>query len=426
MIQTLVSLAKSAGMDLSPAEPRGIHERPSTAWDVVFDAFAGQPTHTGVSVSPEGSMRVSAVFACTRIIANGVAALPLILYRRGRDGSRTRATNHPVYRLLHDQANPDMTAFRFKRLMTTWVLLWGNAYALLDVEPSNGRVRSLTPWHPARVRVRRGVAGNGQERLWYTFLDDRASPTRVDVPADLVLHLRGPEVSPDGMGLSVIGQARQSLGLALAAEEYGARLFGSGASLSGVLEYPGRLSPEARQRLEESFARKYSGLANAHRVAVLEEGLKFTPTAMRPEDAQFIESRKFQTIEIARWFGVPPHMLGELDKASYASIEQQSLDFLTHTLGPWLALWETEVNSTLLSESEAKTLYAEFLVESLLRVDVKSRYEAYAKGRQWGFLSVNEIRARENLNPIAGGDQYLMPVNMTPVAQSKEQDDGSA
>lgn len=376
----------------------------STAW--LQEALLGPSSASGVSVSPEGSLRYTAVLACARVLAEGVASLPCILYERfdvgGQDAKR-RARSHQVYRLLHDAPNPVMTALEFFEVGMAHALLWGNFYAEIEWSP-RGQVLGL--WPLPAWRVTPGWSRQGKS--YRLQIDGQADTVLSDYQ---VLHVPG--FGYDGVsGRSMISLAREAIGLGLAAERYGGSVFGNGVVPGGVLEHPGQLSDEAYRRLQESWSGRHQGLANAQRLAILEEGMKYDKVGIPPEDAQFLETRRFQRSEIAGIFRVPLHMIGDLERATFSNIEQQSTEFLTNSLAPWLRRWEQRVARSLLVGRERERFYAEFLVDALLRGDTATRYAAYATGRQWGWLSVNDIRARENMNPVDGGDEYLVPLNM--------------
>lgn len=362
---------------------------------------------SGVEVTVDRSLQSTAVFACVRILAETVASLPLILYRR-LDKGKKRAIGHPLYPLLHDLPNPEMTAVELRETLMGHLALRGNAFAEIEYD-NGGRVRGLWPLSPNKTRVKRV---NGQ----LVYLVTMPVGGEVGLPAERVMHLKG--LGGDGiMGYSPIRLAREAIGLALATEEFGARFFGNGARPGVVLEHPGKLSPEAQDNLRKSWEMRHQGLEKSHRVAILEEGMKIETVGVSPEEAQFLETRKFQAVDIARLFHIPPHMIGELDRATFSNIEQQSLEFVIYTLRPWLVHWEQGINRALLTASERSVYFAEHLVDGLLRGDVQSRYQAYATGRQNGWLSANDIRELENMNPVDGGDVYLIPLNMVPADQ---------
>lgn len=400
--RALARLAQWRGFHVSQTPPGWVGK--SVGWD----------TATGVDVSPDKSLQVSAVFACVRILAETVASLPLLVYRRlGNDG-KTRAPDHYLYSLLHDAPNPEMTSFQFRETMMGHLCTWGNAYAEIEFDQA-GRIIALWPLRPDRIMVKRE---NGRLQYHYRLTKPDAQG-RMEAILDMtqVFHLRG--LGSNGIiGYSPIQLHRQAVGLALAAEEFGARFFGNDARPGVILQHPGKLSDEAHRRLRESWESRHGGLDKSHRVAILEEGLSVKEIGLPPGDAQFLETRRFQISEIARIFRIPPHMVGDLERATFSNIEQQSLEFVIYTLWPWLVRWEQEIKRSLLTPAESSMYFVEFLVEGLLRGDVESRYRAYATARQWGWLSANDIRRLENMNPIEGGDVYLVPLNMIPAGQA--------
>lgn len=357
----------------------------------------------GALVTPESAMRISAVWACVRVISQSVAVLPLILYRLAQSG-RVKATDHALFNLLAIRPNGWQTAYDFRLMMQGHLSLRGNAYARIVPAP-DGTIAELWPLHPDRVRVFR----LDNNRLRYQVRNPGTNVTENFVQEE-ILHIRG--LSTDGiLGLSPIAIARESIGGALGTQDYANRLFANDARPGGVLTVPGKLSEPAARRLKEDWQNKFSG-PNIHRTAVLEEGTTWKETGMTPEDAQFLETRKFQVVDICRVFGVPPHKVGELDRATHSNIEHQGIEFVTDTLMPWLVAWEQAISRDLMTEPERAALHAEFQVDALLRGDTPSRYTAYATGRQWGWLSVNDIRAKEGMDPVEGGEVYLRPLNM--------------
>ena len=391
--------------------------RMSSLEQVLLSSQGGANTATGKPVTALGSLRNTAVFACVRVLAESVASLPLILYQRQERGKR-RATEQRLYNLLHDLPNSEMTTMELRETLMGHLALWGNAYSEIQRDGA-GRVVGLWPLRPDRVDIRRG----SDKRLYYqVFFGDELDPKAeaVTLMDYQVMHIRG--IGYDGVkGLSPIGLAREAVGLALATEEFGARFFGNGAKPGGILEHPGALSDKAQERLRASWAGIHQGLSQAHRLAILEEGMKYHEIGIPPEDAQFLETRQFQVKEIARLFRVPPHMIGDLDKSSFSNIEHQGLEFVIHTLRPWLVRWEQAIYRDLLTPVERKTFFAEHLVNALLRGDIETRFNAYAQGRQNGWLSANDIRELENLNPVDGGDIYLQPLNMVPAGEGQGQ-----
>ena len=360
-------------------------------------------------------MQMTAVYACVRILSEAIAGLPLHLYRYKPDGGKEKAINHPLYLLLHDEPNPEMSSFVFRETLMTHLLLWGNAYAQI-IRNGKGEILALYPLMANRMTVNRDSKG----RLYYEYrrsfdeAGDRSGETVVLMPED-VLHIPG--LGFDGLvGYSPIAMARNAIGLAIATEEYGSKFFANGAAPSGVLEHPSVIKDP--QKVRDAWMSQFGGSANSGKIAVLEEGMKYTPIAIAPEQAQFLETRKFQINEIARIFRVPPHMLADLEKSSFSNIEQQSLEFVKYTLDPWVIRWEQSIQRTLLTPAEKKDYFVKFNVEGLLRGDYQSRMSGYATARQNGWMSANDIRELENLDRIPaeeGGDLYLINGSMLPL-----------
>ncbi len=392
-----------------------------------FSFFLGGSS-SGKSVNERSAMQMTAVYSCVRILAEAVAGLPLHLYRYTDKGGKEKAVDHSLYRLLHDEPNPEMSSFVFRETLMTHLLLWGNAYAQI-IRNGKGEVIGLYPLMPNKMTVDRDEAG----RLYYTYnRSNEDAPTMkgstvVLKPTD-VLHIPG--LGFDGLvGYSPIAMAKNAIGMAIACEEYGAKFFANGASPGGVLEHPGTIKDPARVR--DSWNSVYQGSGNSHRIAVLEEGMKYTPIGISPEQAQFLETRKFQINEIARIFRVPPHMVGDLEKSSFSNIEQQSLEFVQYTLRPWLVRWEQGITRSLFSEDEKPSLFVKFNVDGLLRGDYASRMTGYATARQNGWISANDIRELEDMDPIPaeeGGDLLLVNGNMLPLKDrlEKPKEDGNA
>ena len=370
---------------------------------------------SGKTVTERSAMQMTAVYSCVRILAEAVAGLPLHLYRYTKDGGKEKAINHPLYLLLHDEPNPEMSSFVFRETLMTHLLLWGNAYAQI-IRNGKNEVIALYPLMPNKMSVDRDE--NGQ--LYYTYYrgPDEAIKNKefaVTLQTTDVLHIPG--LGFDGLvGYSPIAMAKNAIGMAIACEEYGAKFFANGAAPGGVLEHPGTIKDP--QRVRESWQSTFGGSGNANKIAVLEEGMKYTPIGISPEQAQFLETRKFQINEIARIFRVPPHMVGDLEKSSFSNIEQQSLEFVKYTLDPWVIRWEQSIMRALLSADEKSEYFVKFNLEGLLRGDYQSRMNGYAIGRQNGWMSANDIRELENLDRIPaeeGGDLYLINGNMLPL-----------
>ena len=360
-------------------------------------------------------MQMTAVYSCVRILAEAVAGLPLHLYRYNEAGGKEKAIDHPLYHLLHDEPNPEMSSFVFRETLMTHLLLWGNAYAQI-IRNGKGEVISLYPLMPNKMTVDRDQGG----KLYYSYQRSneeaiQSKDSNVILKPSDVLHIPG--LGFDGLvGYSPIAMAKNAIGMAIACEEYGAKFFSNGASPGGVLEHPGTIKDP--QRIRDSWQSTFGGSGNANKIAVLEEGMKFTPIGIAPEQAQFLQTRKFQIDEIARIFRVPPHMVGDLDRSSFSNIEQQSLEFVKYTLDPWVVRWEQSIARALLTPEEKKKYFAKFNLDGLLRGDYQSRMQGYAIGRQNGWMSANDIRELENLDLIPdeeGGNLYLINGNMLPL-----------
>ena len=379
--------------------------------------YMGSST-AGKNVTERSAMQMTAVYSCVRVLSEAVAGLPLHVYKYRSDGGKEKAFTHPLYRLLHDEPNPEMTSFVFRETLMTHLLLWGNAYAQI-IRNGKGEVIALYPLMPNRMTVDRDSSG----RLYYKYYrgsDEAIRSKEYEVvlsPYD-VLHIPG--LGFDGLvGYSPIAMAKNAIGLAIATEEFGAKFFANGAAPSGVLEHPGTIKDPSKVR--EAWQSQFGGSSNSGKVAVLEEGMKYTPISISPEQAQFLETRKFQINEIARIFRVPPHMVGDLEKSSFSNIEQQSLEFVKYTLEPWLVRWEQSMMRSLLTTSEKQDYFIKFNVDGLLRGDYASRMSGYATARQNGWMSANDIRELENMDRIPaeeGGDLYLINGNMLPLGNA--------
>ena len=378
------------------------------------DAVSAAPTFSfgssmsGKSVTPSSAIQVSAVYACVRVIAETIASLPLHVYESTDAGSR-KANEHTLYRLLHDEPNNEMTSFIWREVMLSHLLLYGNSYCQI-LRSGRSRIVGLYPLLPDHMSVDRDSKG----KLTYTYTTSEGRMEQLN-PED-VLHIPG--LGFDGvMGYSPIALEKAAIGLGIAAEEYGSKFFQNGARPSGILTHPNTVKDPAS--LRASWNAAYGGSGNASRVAVLEEGMTFVPLSMPNNEAQFLETRKFQVTEICRIFRVPPHMIGDLERATFSNIESQNISFAVHTIRPWLVRIEQAINKTLIPENEKGRYYAQFNIDGLMRGDYKSRMEGYAIARQNGWMSANDIRALENLNPISaeeGGNAFLVNGNMIPIS----------
>lgn len=377
-----------------------------------FSLLFGRTT-SGKTVNERTALQTTAVYACVRILSETIASLPLHVYQY-TEGGKAKDTEHVLYTLLHDEPNPDMTSFVFRETLMSHLLIWGNAYAQI-LRDRSGQVIGLYPLLPDQMSVHRSEKG----KLYYVYNRYEEDNPNFQEKGSIVLSqeevLHIPGLGFDGLiGYSPIALAKNAVGMTLACEEYGASFFGNGANPGGVLEHPGILKDPGKVR--DSWNAVYQGTRNAHKVAVLEEGMSYKQIGIPPEEAQFLETRKFQINEIARLFRIPPHMVGDLEKSSFSNIEQQSLEFVKYTLDPWVVRFEQAFKKSLLLPEEKKTHFIKFNVDGLLRGDYQSRMNGYAIGRQNGWLSTNDIRKLEELNPIPseeGGDLYLINGNMT-------------
>ena len=389
-------------------------DKPQDALNGSGYSFMFGRSAAGQAVNEHSAMHMSAVYACVRILAESIASLPLHFYQYNDAGGKEKAVNHPLYWLLHDEPNPEMSSFSFRETLMTHLLLWGNAYAQI-IRNGRGEVIALYPLMPDRMTVDRDARG----RIYYAYTRSDSDANTLGKKSSVILspedvfHIPG--LGFDGLvGYSPIAMAKQAIGMGLACDEYGAAFYQNGAQPGGVLEHPNVVKDPKRVR--ESWNAIYQGSRNAHRIAVLEEGMTYKPITISPEQAQFLETRKFQIDEIARIFRVPPHMIGDLEKSSFSNIEQQSLEFVKYTLAPWISRWEQAIQRSLLLMSERTRYFARFNVEGLLRGDYQSRMNGYAVARQNGWMSANDIRELESLDMIPdeqGGNLYLINGNMT-------------
>lgn len=389
----------------------------------LVDWFGGATSAAGVTVTADSARRIAAVWAAVRIISHSFASAPCFVFKRRQDGKgKDKQINNPIHRIVHDQPNRWQTSFEWREMMQGHLLLRGNAYSEILYD-GRGGIRALVPLHPDRVRVY-DISSHqiGDHPIVYEY-QPISGASRYLFP-DEVLHVKG--FSDDGLvGLSPIQEFRETLGLAIGTESYAARFFGNYANPGGVLTHPKSLSAPAVERLRAQWEQKHRGVENAHQVAILEEGMTWTAIGINPKDSQLIDSRKFSIAEIARIFNLQPHKLGDLEKATFSNIEHQAIEFAVDTMRPWFVRWEQRFDVALLTARErADGLFIEFNMDGMLRGDIKSRYDAYAVGRQWGWLSPNDVRGLENMNPRddESGDAYHEPLNM----QSSQQPAASA
>ena len=373
-----------------------------------YSFFFGGST-SGKYVNERTALQTTAVYACVRILAETIASLPLHTYRY-TDRGKNKALDHPLYYLLHTEPNREMTSFVFRETLMSHLLLWGNAYAQI-IRDGRGQVLALYPLLPDKMAVDRAATGE----IIYQYQTERGA---FILRSTDVLHIPG--LGFDGLiGYSPIAMAKNAIGMAIATEEYGASFFANGANPGGVLEHPGVVKDPKRVR--ESWNAVYQGANNAHRIAVLEEGMKFSPIGIPPEQAQFLETRKFQTEEICRIFRVPPHLVASLDRATFSNIEHQSISFIDNTIIPWVSRIEQSLQKSLLLGSEKDQLVIKFNLNGRLRGDAASRAAFYQIMRQNGIMSANDIRELEEMNLIPddqGGSKYLVNGNFVDMANA--------
>lgn len=367
-------------------------------------ASTSEKSYSNEKITPEGSLYVSAVFAAVMILAEDTASLPMILYQR-IGLVRKRAWQSPYYTLLHDRPNPEQSSMKFREQIMRDLLLWGNFYGQLIWDEA-GDITEIWPLRPERMTVSRV---DGQRVYSYSPLN---GPPRIFL-ADEILHIPGLDF--DGMvGKSVVGYARNAIGLSISAEKYGGTFFANGANFDIVLESPDSLSDTAYKHLQESLEEEHVGVEKSHKPLLLEEGMKVEKIGMPLDDAQFLETRKLQIAEIARMFRIPPHMIGDVEKSTSwgAGIDSQEQGYVNHTLRSWVVSIEEELRLQVLPEAMQADFYWEHLMEAYLRGDIKTRYDAYVQGVNNGILSHNEVRAKENQNPYKGGDGYWVQGQM--------------
>jgi HK97 family phage portal protein len=375
------------------------------------DFFGGRDSNSGVSVNETSALTSTAVYACIRLLSDTLASLPCPVYKRIKPRGKEKATKYPLYKLIHDRANPIMPSFIWRETMMGHILGWGNCYSEIEYD-NTGYPVALWPLRPDQTRPERDKV---TKELYYVTC---INGVEYKLPKNRVLHIPG--FGFDGIkGYSPITLAREAIGLSLATEEFGARYFGSGTHPGAVvtrpLEAPVMESTESVEKLRSYLIDAYGGLGKSHRLMLLEEGMDIKNIGIPPEDSQFLETRQFQVTEIARFFGVQPHLIGDLTKSTNNNIEEQAIEFVVYTLRPWLVRWESYYNLYIIPEEDQETYFAEFLVDGLLRGDVKSRSEALQIQRRNGIINGNDWAEIENRNPLPGdlGEKYIVEGNMT-------------
>ena len=382
---------------------RGSPENPNTPLGnyPFFSDFFGSSL-AGATVTPETAIQLPGVYSAVRLISETVASLPLQVFES--TDTKQILKSHPIYRLIHDKPNKFMTSYQWRQLVMTDVLLWGNHYSLISERVSE-RPTQLTPFRPKDVKP---LMQDG--KLWYVF---RTQEGEMVTDSSNVVHIKG--LGFDGIkGKSVITIARENLGLGIAEQQTGANFYGKGMQLDYAIEGSGQLSEEGLKRLRATM-NTYTGARGERNFLPLDAGMTIKPMGVPPQDAQFLESRKFSVTDIARLFRVPPPLLYDLERATFSNISELVLSFVKFSLTPWLVNFESELNDKLFFESEKETIYAEFNVDGLLRGDAKQRAESNKIAIQNGWMNPNEVRSRENMNGYDGGDTFYIPANMTPV-----------
>lgn len=371
----------------------------------------GAMSDAGMGVNKESAMRVTAVYACVQVISETLAQLPLILYQRTGD-RKDRATANRLYGLLHDMPNSFQSSFDFRQTKTAQVVMGGAGYSFIN-RSVTGDVLELLPMHPDKVVMKQAR----DYSLSYVFTD--AEGNQIPLRQDQVWRVIG--MSLDGLrGISPIERHRQTVGISLAADKHTALTFKNGAKMSGILKHPSHFSDkDVAARVAESWDAASSG-DNMGKTPLLEDGLDWMQVSMTNRDAQYIETRKFQTEDVARIFRVPPHKIGHLEKATNNNIEHQGLEFVVDTMMPWIRRWEQSITRDIIGRANMRSIFPEFLLDGLLRGDSKARAEFYSKAVGGPWMSANEARIKDNMNPIEGLDEVLKPLNMTPAGENNE------
>lgn len=362
----------------------------------------GAASSSGIRVTPLKALGVATVYACVSVLSRTISTLPIHVYRRTADGGKEPAPDHPVYDLIHNEPNRWTSSTDFREAMQQHLSLRNKAVAII-MRTRGGDIDSLVPVHPSDIQK---IEITPMQDLVYTICGEKYLDEEI-------IHLK--QMTGDGITSSdLIRTVNDVLGLAIALEENASKFFKNNSKPGGMLSHPSSLSDRAFERLRDEMENKHAGVENAYKLMILEEGLKYEASRTDNKDAQFDESRDRQDKAIARIFGVPPHKLGLVNSMPRSNVEQENISFVVETIRPICVKWEQTLNRKLLSREERRQYFIEFNLEGLLRGDIATRFEAYSKARQWGWLSVNEIRKKENLNPIGDqGDVYLQPMNMS-------------
>ena len=377
----------------------------SSQW--LTEALGVERTHAGVDVTVESALSYSAVWAAVRVLTQSISGLPWHVYRKTNGGGgREIQDEHPIDWMIHREPNDVMSSVSFRDAIQTSALLYGNGYAEIIRDPQTNEPIAMIPLNPRGVKIDK-VSDTG---LVYQFYRDDASKP-VSLLGENVFHVKG--IGSGFIGYHLIERAKQSIGLGIAQETFGSTFFGNNARAGGFLKHPKPLDQTSKDNLHKSLKKKYGGPDKANRVWILDEGMDFVSNTISPDEAQFIGGRTYQIQDVSRWFGVPPHMLAEMSRATFSNIEHQGMEFVKYAVSPWLIRWEREADRKLFMPIERRTLYTRMNADALMRGDTKSRGEYYRTLWNMGAISINEIRTLEDMNPIGeDGDQRFVPLNM--------------
>lgn len=383
-------------------------------------------THSGARVSHETALNYSAVWAATRLLTETIASLPRHVFRHDGEGGKAKENKHPLYKLFHTEPNPDESAYNCLVQQTAHLINWGNWYSEIERD-ATGRIVNLWPIHPSRIFPHEIERDDRSGELVYQVRDNHGGRTPIvkrDAQTGLhnLLHIPG-ALSDNGItGKGVIHQAAESIGAGMAVERFGAAWFANGANPSVVIKSKKKLSENAQDNLRSSWRKRYQGAANSGSVLVLEEESDLQPFSVSPEASQFLETRQFSITEIARWYNVPPHLLGDLSKATFSNIEEQNISYVLLSIVPWVSRIEQELNRQLVRPRDQGKLFHKFMLQGLLRGNSEARANFYTSMFNIGAFSVNDILELEDRNPIGpDGDKRFVPLNMTTLDQAGEE-----
>ena len=392
----------------SRASVGAVTARPNESAGWLEDLLGGGISTAGRRVNAQSAMTVGAVFAAIRLLSSSIGQLPLAIMRREEDGRRTELRNHRLSILLNDAPNEYLTAIEYRELITSWALLHGNAISLLELRNS-GEIDSILPIDPDKIRY---WLTPDRRSMVYEYL--RPNGQSMFIPREQVLHIRAP-LGSAWLGAGLLGIARDAIGLSMVAEEHASRFYSNAAAPAGVLVTPKTLKKDTWERIRLQWNARHQGPENAFKTAILEDGLEWKPISLNLRDQQFLETRTFQVQEIARWVGIPPHLIGELTRSTNNNIEAQGIEFVAFALGAWCIRWEQRIKLDCFGPGEQRQLYAKHNMNAFLRGQTLDRYRAHQIGRMGGWLSQNDVRRTEDMDPIGPeGDVYMAPLNMVP------------